>query len=128
MQHDSAALPITDDVRDCLAKYQADEQPERAVEKRAVKELLALLEAKVPGNSVEFRVPPYAATQVVEGGRHRRGTPRAGVEVNARTFIEVATGTRSWHDAVADGSLQASGERSDLSAAMPLLPITQETT
>ena len=38
------------------------------------------------GGAVEVRVPPYAAVQVIGGGTHTRGTPRAVVEMDAETW------------------------------------------
>lgn len=90
------------------------------MEKAAVKASLADLVARAPGSSVEVRIPPYAAVQVVEGVRHRRGTPPATVETDARTWLLLASGRLDWADAVASGSLRASGERSDLSPHLPL--------
>lgn len=104
----------------CLAAYATGIVPSRAVEKQAVKALLERLREKAPGNSVEVRVPPYAAVQVVAGARHRRGTPPATVETDARTWIELATGRVTWADALSSGRLSASGERSDLSRLLPL--------
>ena len=60
------------------------------------KHYLALLETRAPGRSVEVRVPPYAAVQVVEGVRHTRGTPPAVVEMDAETWIALATGVLDW--------------------------------
>jgi hypothetical protein len=85
-----------------------------------VKHLLAVLTERAPGRSVEVRVPPYAVAQCVSGARHTRGTPPAVVEADAPTWIALATGRRAWSDAVAQGRLRASGERSDLSALLPL--------
>jgi Bacterial SCP ortholog len=84
------------------------------------KHFLALLEQRAPGRSVEVRVPPYAAVQVVEGVRHTRGTPPAVVETDAETWVALATGALTWLDAVAAGRVSASGERTDLSAYLPL--------
>ena len=81
---------------------------------------LAALQEIAPGHAVEVRVPPYAAVQVVEGHRHRRGTPSAVVETDADTWLALASGELAWADAVASGRLSASGERSDLSAFLPL--------
>ena len=108
------------DVEQCLIEYDAGRTPERIVEKAAVKSTLEALVERAPGASVEVRVPPYAAVQVVEGVRHRRGTPPALVECDARTWLLVASGRLGWADAIASGSLRASGERSDLSAYLPL--------
>jgi hypothetical protein len=85
-----------------------------------VKHYLALLSTRAPGGAVEVRVPPYAAAQVVGGTTHKRGTPPAVVEVDADTWLELALGALTWHDAVAQGRVAASGERSDLSAHLPL--------
>ena len=85
-----------------------------------VKHYLAVLEERAPGRSVEVRVPPYAAVQVVPGVRHTRGTPPAVVETDAETWLALATGRTSWHQAVDDGSVIASGERTDLSVYLPL--------
>lgn len=98
----------------------ADGSAERADLKLLVKHYLALLETRAPGRSVEVRVPPYAAVQVIEGVRHTRGTPPAVVETDAATWIAVATGTLAWTEAVAAGRVAASGERTDLTAYLPL--------
>jgi hypothetical protein len=85
-----------------------------------VKRYLAALQERAPGRSVEVRVPPYAAVQAVPGGRHTRGTPRAVVEMDAETWLALATGELAWADAVAAGRVRASGERADLSPFLPL--------
>lgn len=84
------------------------------------KHYLALLETRAPGRSVEVRVPPYAAVQVVPGVRHTRGTPPAVVELDAPTWIALATGALTWSEAASAGRLRASGERADLSPYLPL--------
>lgn len=85
-----------------------------------VKHYLALLQERAPGKSVEVRVPPYAAVQVVPGVRHTRGTPPAVVELDAETWLDLATGRIAWSAAEAAGAVHASGERADLSAYLPL--------
>ena len=85
-----------------------------------VKRSLAALQAKAPGRSVEVRVPPYAAVQVIPGVRHTRGTPPAVVEMDAATWIAIAVGDLEWAEAERDARLVASGERSDLGRLMPL--------
>ena len=85
------------------------------------KHLLALLVEQAPGGAVEVRVPPYAVAQCVEGTRHTRGTPPAVVEMDPATWIALAVGDLGWEQADRDGRLRASGERSDLSALMPLV-------
>lgn len=84
------------------------------------KHYLAVLEERAPGRSVEVRVPPYAAVQVIEGVRHTRGTPPAVVETDPATWIALATGALTWRQAVADGRVVASGERTDLTPYLPL--------
>lgn len=106
-------------VSEALARVAAD-AAERADLKLLSKHYLALLEERAPGRSVEVRVPPFAAAQVVEGVRHTRGTPPAVVETDAATWIALATGALSWSDAVVAGRVAASGERTDLSAYLPL--------
>jgi hypothetical protein len=85
-----------------------------------VKHFLAVLAERAPGASVEVRVPPYAAVQAVPGVRHTRGTPPAVVEVDAETWIALATGELTWVEADSAGRVSASGERADLSALLPL--------
>jgi hypothetical protein len=85
-----------------------------------VKHYLALLQRRAPGTSVEVRVPPYAAVQVVEGVRHTRGTPPAVVETDAETWLALARGELAWAEAIAAGRVRASGERTDLAAYLPL--------
>lgn len=84
------------------------------------KHYLALLQEKAPGKSVEVRVPPYAAAQVVAGVRHTRGTPPAVIETDGETWLALATGRLTWGQAVAHGRVRASGERADLSPYLPL--------
>ena len=86
-----------------------------------VKKYLELLSKKAPGFSVEVRIPPYGAIQCIEGPVHRRGTPRAVIEMDAKTFIALAVGGISWAEGVNSGSIIASGERADLTSYLPLL-------
>ena len=84
----------------------------------ATRHLMALLQRNAPGHSVEVRVPPFAAVQVIEGASHTRGTPPAVVETDAATWIALGRGTLSWTDAAP--RVHASGERSDLTEWLPL--------
>lgn len=86
----------------------------------ATRHFLAVLEARSPGHSVEVRVPPFAAVQVIEGAKHTRGTPPAVVETDAPTWIALARGTLAWSEARATHRVKASGERSDLTPHLPL--------
>jgi uncharacterized protein (TIGR03083 family) len=83
--------------------------------------LAAILAERVPGRSVEVRVAPYTAIQCIEGPRHTRGTPGTVVEVAPTTWVALATGRISWADAARSGGLQASGDRADISAHLPVL-------
>jgi uncharacterized protein (TIGR03083 family) len=87
----------------------------------AVRVLADGLAAKAPGNSVEVRVPPYAAVQCVQGPRHTRGTPPNVVETDPVTWLRLATGRTTWPDARAAATLTASGERADLTPYLPVM-------
>ncbi|MDE0545098.1 sterol carrier family protein [Microbacterium sp. C7(2022)] len=116
----------TADGRDALGAVRAASDsgsaPARADLATAVRYLLQLLVEKAPGHSVEVRVPPFGAVQVVEGPRHTRGTPPNVVEMDAQTWIALATGTQEWSDAAAAGLISASGVRADVSDLLPLRP------
>ena len=87
----------------------------------AVRYLLQVLAETAEGNSVEVRVPPFGAVQAIEGPRHTRGTPPNVVEMDAATWLALATGSRAWGDAVASGVVSASGARADLTAYLPIV-------
>lgn len=91
----------------------------------AVRYLLQLLAERAPGNTVEVRVPPFGAVQCIEGPRHTRGTPPNVVEMDAATWLVLATGRRSWADALGSGVVHASGGRADLADRLPVLPISE---
>jgi uncharacterized SCP-like protein len=99
------------------------EQPARSVLGAAVKTSARWLAQQVPGRSVELRVPPHVAVQLVPGPRHTRGTPPNVVETDAATWLRLATGELSWAEAVAGGRVDASGNRADLSDHLPLPPL-----
>jgi hypothetical protein len=94
--------------------------PLRPVLRVAVTYTLGLLAQRTPGRSVEVRVPPFAAVQCVPGPRHTRGTPPNVVETDPMTWLALATGTLTWAAAMAAGQIRASGQRSDISAYLPL--------
>lgn len=87
----------------------------------AVRFSLQAFAERFPGSSVELRVPPYGAVQCIEGPRHTRGTPPNVTELDAQTWLELATGRTGWQKAEKGGRLRASGTRSDLSAHLPIL-------
>jgi hypothetical protein len=105
-----------------VAEALGREEPTRADLKLLSKHFLAVLAMKAPGHSVEVRVPPYAAAQVIPGVRHTRGTPPAVVELDAATWVALATGEVTWDAALAEGRIRASGQRADLSKYLPLTP------
>jgi hypothetical protein len=106
-------------VLDAARAYLRGEEP---VDPRgAVRSALRILGRVAPGRSVEIRIPPYAAAQAIAGTTHRRGTPAAVVETDARTWVLLASGDLGWTQAVASGRVRASGERSDLRPWLPLV-------
>lgn len=100
------------------------ELPPVPVERRALavacRMLATVLADRNPGHSVEVRVPPFAAVQVIEGPRHTRGTPANVVETEPATWVLIATGRLPYGDAVAAGLVKASGLRADLGPYLPL--------
>lgn len=86
-----------------------------------VRTLAEILAAQAPGRSVEVRVPPFVAVQAVAGPRHTRGTPPNVVETDPVTWLRIATGRALFADAVASGSVRASGTRADLGEQLPVL-------
>ncbi|MGF3057519.1 sterol carrier family protein [Microbacterium sp. YY-01] len=98
------------------------QHPGRSEQAMAVRYLLQLLHEKAPGNSVEVRVPPFGAVQVVQGPRHTRGTPPNVVEMSAEVWVALAVGDLLWPAAVGQGAVSASGSRADLAPLLPLRP------
>jgi uncharacterized protein (TIGR03083 family) len=99
----------------------------RAALSRCTRTLADILADQQPGRSVEVRVPPYAAVQCSiasaggdAGPTHTRGTPPNVVETDPLTFLRLATGRVTWADALAEGTISASGLRANLGAALPL--------
>lgn len=112
----------TEDGTAALAAWLADPAaPDRRTLGTAVRYTTEELAARAPGRSVEVRVPPFAAVQCVEGPVHRRGTPPAVVETDPQTWLALATGRRTWDEAVAAGEVRESGQRADLGAHLPLV-------
>lgn len=96
----------------------------RAAIALAVRMLTGILAERHPGRSVEIRVPPWAAVQVgSDRGApvHTRGTPPNVVEMDAGTFLDVATGRLAFAAALAAGMVRASGTRADLGGLLPVL-------
>ena len=77
--------------------------------KNRVKEILNIVQQVAPGNSVELRIPPYAAIQCVPGPVHRRGTPPNVVEMSGDTLLELVGNPRHWDEFCHNGHISASG-------------------
>jgi len=86
----------------------------------SVKQTLAALVEKSPGRAIEVRIPPYAAVQCGAGPTHTRGTPANVIEMNAETWLALASGERTWADAMSLGLINASGARADLTDLLPI--------
>ena len=97
------------------------DQPERTALAAAVRLSLRTLAQSAPGRSVEVRVPPFAAVQCIQGPRHTRGTPPNVIEMDPRTWLELATGRLQWTDAVCEARVSASGARADIAGYLPVL-------
>lgn len=82
--------------------------------KNRVKEILKIVQQVAPGNSVELRIPPYAAIQCVPGSVHRRGTPPNVVEMSGQTLIEVVGNPTYWDEFCHAGRISASGTNANL--------------
>ena len=108
-------------LKDLLNSYEINQEVNKTIEQTAVKYCLQLLHEKAPGNSVEVRIPPYAAVQVIPGISHKRGTPPAVIEMSARIWIDLAVGNIDWITTKNSGAISASGERAVLSAFLPLI-------
>lgn len=104
-----------------LAWRAAPDAAGRDVLATAVRYTLEELAARAPGRTTEVRVPPFGVVQCIEGPRHTRGTPPNVIETDTGTWLELATGGLTWADAVAAGSVRASGSRADLGALLPLV-------
>ncbi|MDN5727677.1 MAG: sterol carrier family protein [Propionibacteriales bacterium] len=96
----------------------------RRLEGAACRTLATALAEENPGQTLEVRVPPYAAVQcgfAGDGPTHTRGTPPNVVETDPRTFLRLATGRLPWDEARTAGDVRASGIRADLSSMLPVL-------
>ena len=82
--------------------------------KNRVKEILNIVQQVSPGNSVELRIPPYAAIQCAAGSVHRRGTPPNVVEMSWQTLIELVDNPTYWDEFCHKGRISASGTNSNL--------------
>ena len=107
-----------------LACADQGKAPGRQETTTAVRYSLEELAHLAPGGSVEVRVPPAGVVQVIAGPKHTRGTPANVIEMDATTWLSLVTGRLTWDQALASGSVLASGERANLSQYLPLpLPL-----
>jgi len=86
----------------------------------AVRFALEELTVRAPGRTVEVRVPPFGATQCIQGPAHSRGTPPNVIETDPATWLALATGILTWSAAVERGAVSASGQRAHLDGLLPL--------
>jgi hypothetical protein len=103
-----------------IAAADAGLEPQREALRGAVIHTLDRLASRAPGRAVEVRVPPFGATQAIEGPAHTRGTPPNVVETAPLTWVLLAAGRLDWALSVASGAVRASGPRSDLAGYLPL--------
>ena len=82
--------------------------------KNCVNEILKIVQKVAPGNSVELRIPPYAAIQCVSGAVHRRGTPPNVVEMTGDTLMELVGNPTYWDEFCRKGRISASGTNANL--------------
>ena len=82
--------------------------------KGRVKQILKMVQEVAPGNSVELRIPPYAAIQCTAGSVHRRGTPPNVVEMSGQTLIELVGSPTHWDEFCHKGRISASGTNANL--------------
>jgi hypothetical protein len=82
--------------------------------KNRVKEILKIVQQVEPGNSVELRIPPYAAIQCVSGSIHRRGTPPNVVEMSGQTLVDLVGNPTYWEEFCHKGLISSSGTNANL--------------
>ncbi|HEY2643218.1 MAG TPA: sterol carrier family protein [Galbitalea sp.] len=116
---------IADDAGEAAVREALADGASRDTIATAVRYLLQLLAERAVGNTVEVRVPPFGAVQAIEGPRHTRGTPPNVIETDASTWLALATGRDDWATAIAEGRVQASGSRADLTGYLPILRMGQ---
>ena len=93
--------------------------PGRALTASACRAAAKRIQERYPGGSIELRIPPFSAVQIGfgDGPKHTRGTPPNVVELDAETFLALATGQLEWENA----RVSASGVHADqVSAVFPV--------
>ena len=96
------------EVMEWVREPEAVDKPPRTVLANAVRLSVRTLAQIAPGNSVEVRVPPYAAVQCIEGPKHTRGTPPNVVETDPLTWLRLALGLERLEG---NGKVSSSGTR-----------------
>jgi hypothetical protein len=112
--------PDPESAAEVAAAFERGQTPDKDLQRRATRHLLAVLAEKAPGHAIEVRVPPYGAVQCGEGPRHTRGTPPNVIETDPLTWLRLALGQQTFADAKADGRISASGNRADISQWLPV--------
>ena len=79
-----------------------------------IKEILKLVQKVAPGNSVELRIPPYAAIQWVSGSALRRRTTPNAVEMSGHTLIELVGNPTYWEEFCIKGLVSTSDPKVNL--------------
>lgn len=111
----SKRKPSAEQVRSALVPvalwYEDDrvDEPEQSVLAHAVRVSAEYFASQVPGKSVELRIVPFIAVQVVAGSNHRRGTPPNVIEMGARAWLLLFTGKKTFEDLIQDRQIEASG-------------------
>jgi len=118
-----AARKISSDDGDAALRAWTSSSASESEVATAVRYCLQLLRQDAPGASVEVRVPPYGAAQVIPGPAHTRGTPPAVIEMTPEMWLTIATGADTYLDALSRGDISASGQRTDLTAWLPIWPL-----
>ncbi|MDO5500047.1 MAG: sterol carrier family protein [Propionibacteriaceae bacterium] len=110
-----------DDLNRALPGHRPVDIPRSALAD-AVRLFADVLRRQHPGQSVEIRIPPFAAIQCGNPGepRHTRGTPPTVIEAGPLPFIRLCRGRETWADSLRDRHVTASGVRADISDWLPL--------
>ncbi|MEO0049130.1 MAG: hypothetical protein RL556_462 [Actinomycetota bacterium] len=87
----------------------------------AVRFLLEELAVRMPGNSVEVRVPPLMAVQCVPGPQHRRGTPANVAELSPQAWFALAVGEKTWQELEPSEAIVSGTRASEFTHVLPLL-------
>ncbi len=103
---------------------EGDTEPSRSEVANACRRTARTLAEELPGHSVELRVPPFVAVQLVDGPRHTRGTPPNVVEMSPKTWLRLATGLTTFEEELERGAVDASGSRAgEIAAGLPVIAL-----